>query len=131
MGTDEEQIRGVVETWLSATARGDAETILGLMTDDVVFLLPGRAPMGREEFASIARQPPGSVLPKFESVSEVQEVQVCGDMAYLWSRLAVAITPAGAERAIERSGHTLSIFRRMNGTWLLSRDANLLMKLPT
>ena len=65
------------------------------------------------------------------SVSEVQEVQVCGDMAYLWSRLAVAITPAGVERAIERSGHTLSIFRRVNGTWLLSRDANLLMKLPT
>ncbi|MFM7830862.1 MAG: SgcJ/EcaC family oxidoreductase, partial [Planctomycetaceae bacterium] len=45
MQSDEEQIRGVVERWLSATAAGDAETILSLMTEDVVFLLPGRGPM--------------------------------------------------------------------------------------
>ncbi|MFM8729130.1 MAG: SgcJ/EcaC family oxidoreductase, partial [Planctomycetaceae bacterium] len=60
MQSDEEQIRGVVERWLSATAAGDAETILSLMTEDVVCLLPGRGPMHREEFAAIARQPAGA-----------------------------------------------------------------------
>jgi uncharacterized protein (TIGR02246 family) len=129
MQSDEEQIRGVVERWLSATAAGDAETILSLMTEDVVFLLPGRGPMHREEFAAIARQPAGAAVPRFESVSEIQEVVVAGDLAYLWNRLAIAITLPGADRPIERSGNTLSVFRRVDGRWLLSRDANLLVQL--
>ena len=129
MQSDEEQIRGVVATWLSATAAGDAETILSLMTEDVVFLLPGRGPMRREEFASLARASAGAALPKFESVSDIHEVEVSGDLAYLWNRLALAITPPGADRPIERSGYTLSIFRRVNGKWLLSRDANLVTTL--
>lgn len=129
MLSDEEQIRGVVETWLSATAAGDVETILSLMTEDVVFLLPGRGPMRREEFASIARASAGTALPKFESVADIHEVEVSGDLAYLWNRLALAITPPGVARPIERSGYTLSIFRRVNGKWLLSRDANLVTTL--
>ena len=43
--------------------------------------------------------------------------------------VALAITPPGADRPIERSGYTLSIFRRVNGKWLLSRDANLVTTL--
>jgi len=129
MQGDEEQIRGVVDTWLAATAAGDAETILGLMTEDVVFLLPGRGPMRREEFASIARSSAGSMRPKFECVADIHEVEVSGDLAYLWNRLGIAITPPGADRPIERSGYTLSIFRRIDGKWLLSRDANLVTTL--
>ncbi|MFM8725224.1 MAG: DUF4440 domain-containing protein, partial [Planctomycetaceae bacterium] len=68
-------------------------------------------------------------VPRFESVSEIQEVVVAGDLAYLWNRLAIAITLPGADRPIERSGNTLSVFRRVDGRWLLSRDANLLVQL--
>jgi hypothetical protein len=43
--TDAEQIRALTATWKSATAAGEFEKIRPLMADDVVFLLPGQAPM--------------------------------------------------------------------------------------
>ena len=124
--SDEEQIRSLVETWRVATQAGDIDTVLGLMTDDVVFLVYGRPPMNKAEFAALSRVPPGSPRPKFEGRSEIQEIYVSGDLAYMWSKLTVSVTPAGAEQPTERAGHTLTIFRRIGGRWLLARDANLL-----
>src|SRR5262245_47399965 len=54
MEKDEQEIRELVETWMAATKAGDVEAVLGLMTDDVVFLVPGQPPMGRAEFAAAA-----------------------------------------------------------------------------
>ena len=124
--SDEAEIRALVQTWQSATQAGDTEAVLRLMTDDVVFLVPGRPPMHKAEFAALSRVPPGSPRPKFEGASEIQEVQVSGDMAYLWTRLSVTVTPPGASQPMERAGHTLTILRRVGGKWLLARDANLL-----
>jgi uncharacterized protein (TIGR02246 family) len=42
MDPDEQAIRDVVSTWMAATKGGDIETVLTLMTDDVVFLAPGQ-----------------------------------------------------------------------------------------
>lgn len=123
---DEEQIRALVQTWQSATKAGDIDTVLGLMTDDVVFLVPGRPPMDKAEFSALSRVPAGSPRPKLESTSEIQEVKISGDMAYLWARLSVPVTPPGASQPIERAGHTLTVLRRIGGKWLLARDANLL-----
>lgn len=36
------RIRELVATWHSATGEGDLDTVLGLMTEDAVFLVPGR-----------------------------------------------------------------------------------------
>lgn len=47
MPSDEDQIRTLVDTWQTATQAGDVDTVLGLMTDDAVFFVPGRPPMGR------------------------------------------------------------------------------------
>lgn len=126
MLSDEEQIRALVQTWQSATSAGDVDTVLGLMTDDVVFLVPGRPPMRKAEFAALSRVPAGSPRPKFEGVSEIQEIHVSGDMAYLWTKLSVTVTPPGASQPIERAGHTLTVLRLVDGKWLLARDANLL-----
>lgn len=126
MLSDEDQIRAIVQTWQSATKAGDINTVLGLMTDDVVFLVPGRPPMRKAEFAALSQVPPGSPRPKFEGTSEIQEVQVSGDMAFVWTKLSVAVTPPGASQAIERVGYTLTVLRREHGEWLLARDANLL-----
>jgi uncharacterized protein (TIGR02246 family) len=126
MSNDEAQIRTLIQTWQFATQAGDVDTVLGLMTDDVVFLVPGRAPMNKTEFAALSRTPPGSPRPKFESVSEIQELQVSGNMAYLWTKLSVSVTPPGTNQAMERAGHTLTVLRRVSGRWLLARDANLL-----
>jgi uncharacterized protein (TIGR02246 family) len=126
MTQDERQIRDLVRTWMEASQAGDVDTVLGLMTDDVVFLLPGRPPMRKDEFAAAARAQAGPGAPRMEGTSEIQEVQVAGDWAFLWSRLAVKVVPPGGAAPIERAGHTLTVLRKEQGRWRLARDANLL-----
>ena len=51
MSTDEQAIRDLVAQWHTATAKGDVDTVLGLMAEDVVFLAAGKQPMrGRGAF---------------------------------------------------------------------------------
>jgi uncharacterized protein (TIGR02246 family) len=126
MKSDEDQIRELVATWMTASRAGDIETVLNLMTDDVVFLLPGREPMRKEEFASVARVQSSESAPKIDGSSEIQEIKVFGDWAFMWTRLKVVTTPADGSPPIERRGHTLTILKKETGKWLLARDASLL-----
>ncbi|MRV75252.1 SgcJ/EcaC family oxidoreductase [Duganella sp. FT92W] len=123
---DEQAIRGVIARWLEATRQGDVAAILPLMTEDVVFLLPGQAPMtGRDSFAEGMRRMAHThrVMPD----SVVEEVVVSGDLAYSRTRLEIRVEPLGGGVAVRRAGHTLSVFRRNGaGQWQLARDANLL-----
>jgi len=123
---DEQQIRELVATWMSATKAGDIATVLSLMTDDVVFLVAGQQPLGKEQFAvAMKPQAAGAPMPNIDGHSEIQEVQVTGNFAYMWSRLNVEMTmPDG--KVTQRAGHTLSVFRKTAGRWQLARDANLL-----
>lgn len=52
--TDEAKIRHLVATWMAATRAGDVATVMGLMADDVVFLMPGRPPMSKADFQAVA-----------------------------------------------------------------------------
>ena len=126
MSSDEQQIRELVATWMSATKAGDIATVLSLMTDDVVFLVAGQEPFGKEHFAAALKPAAtGAPMPIIDGRSEIQEVQVSGNFAYMWSRLNVEMTmPDG--KVTQRSGHTLSVFRKTDGRWHLARDANLL-----
>ena len=125
MNSDEQQIRDLVATWMSATRAGDIAKVLSLMTDDVVFLVAGQAPFGKEQFAAAMKPAAGTPMPKIDGHSEIQEVQVSGNLAYLWSKLSVEMTTPGGETT-QRTGHTLSVFRKTAGRWQLARDANLL-----
>ena len=124
MSEDELAIRSAVSAWLEATQRGDIDSVLSLMTEDALFLLPGQPPMTRAAFEVASRAQAAAKL-HIEARSDIQEVRVEGALAYLWSRLAVTVIPPGAE-PIRREGHTLTVFRKVNGSWLLHRDANLL-----
>ena len=125
MQNDEQQIRRLVSTWMEATRAGDVETVLSLMSDDVVFLVSGQEPMGKRDFAEAARAQAGNDAPAFDISSEIQEIKVLGDWAFMWQKLAVTVTPPQGPR-MKRSGHTLTILEKRNGTWVLARDANLL-----
>lgn len=126
MPSDEEQIRQLVTTWVAATKDGDVPAILNLMSDDVIFLVPGRPPMRKSEFASQARAQAGEKAPDIDGTSEIQEIKVIGDWAFMWTRLSVVITPRDGSPPAERAGHTLSVLKKEQGKWLLTRDANLL-----
>src|SRR3954452_8304585 len=91
MNSDEQEIRQLVTTWIEATKAGDTDTVLSLMADDVVFLVTGQPPMiGKAAFAAAMRAQSGQgERPKFEGKSEIQEVEVLGDWAYMWTKLTV------------------------------------------
>ena len=121
MAKDEDLIRGVIESWLDATAEGDIARILTLMTDDVEFLVPGRPPFGKKEFAGDSD---GMAEMIFSGRSSIREVEVAGDLGYVRQDLAIEITPKGGPK-MPLSGPTLSIFKKGgDGKWRLFRDAN-------
>ena len=124
MTDDERAIRNVVDTWLAASKAGDLATVLSLMTDDVLFLTPGQPPFGKEAFAKMSE---GMKDVQVDGTSDIQEVQVFGEIAYLRNALRIVITmPDG--KVVRRSGQTLTILRKeADGRWRLVRDANLVM----
>lgn len=126
MHNDEQQIRELVSTWMEATKAGDIEKVLSLMADDVVFLIPGQPVMRKDGFATAARAQAGKNAPTFDGTSEIQEIKVLGDWAFMWSKLTVVATPPGGGPSVTRAGHTLSVLRKINGKWVLARDANML-----
>jgi uncharacterized protein (TIGR02246 family) len=127
MTKDEQEIRNLIETWLRATREGDVDTVLSLMTPDVVFLVPGQPPMvGRDTFADALR----AVLGKntIETRSDIDEIAVFGDIAYCHTRLNVTVRSVHEGTPMLSTGHTLSILRRCeDGKWRLARDANLVV----
>ena len=122
MTDDERAIRDLVATWMQASQAGDTGTVLGLMTDDVVFTVVGREPFGKEAFAAASR---GAQYVRIEGTSNIREIQVLGDWAYLRNHLTVTVTSPGRQ-PVRRAGYTLSILRKTHGKWLLARDANLM-----
>jgi uncharacterized protein (TIGR02246 family) len=123
MTDDERAIRELIDRWMAASKAGDTATVLSLMTDDVVFMVPGREPFGKQEFAAASQGMQGVA---FAGKSDIRELKVLGDWAYLRNYLEVTITPPGVPPA-RRAGHTLTILcKGADGTWRLARDANLL-----
>ena len=122
MDGDERAIREVVQAWMDLTRSGDFEAVLDLMTDDVIFLTPGREPFGKQEFREHSQQRAGM---RIDANNDIQEVQVAGNWAWMRSRLAITVTPPAGE-PVERSGYALTILRKGgDGRWRVTRDANL------
>lgn len=121
--SDEIAIRELIANWMSASKAGNTDAVLNLMTEDVVFLVPGREPFGKDFFRQASEQMRNVSI---EGESTIEEVSVHSDWAWCRTRLAITITPPGGD-AIRRSGHTLTIFQKqLSGAWLLARDASLL-----
>jgi uncharacterized protein (TIGR02246 family) len=126
LDSDEREIRQLIERWMAASKAGDSATVLSLMTDDVVFLRASHPPMiGKGSFAAEMTPPADQPPPQIDGALEVQEVQVHGDWAFVWNKLAVTVTPPGGS-PMKRAGYTLTLFQKQNGKWLLARDANML-----
>lgn len=123
MSDDEQAIRAVIDTWMKATASGDLATVLDLMADDVVFLVAGKPPFGKTEFAEAARHMQAVPI---DGHGEVEEIEVAGSWAWCRSQLSVVLRPAGAT-PVRKCGPALTVFRkRSDGKWVIARDANLL-----
>lgn len=123
--TDKDAIRDLQQKWFHATTNGDVSGIKDLMTEDVVFLTPGRAPFGRQEFIDSFKAMNEHIA--IDCEGEYIEIAVDGDLAYAVARLEITVTPKNGDALKQLSGNVLSVFKRLpDGTWRLSRDANML-----
>ena len=124
MKSDEQVIRELVPKWLEASKAGDLATVLSLMSDDVVFLVPGQEPFRKEAYAARSKHMKGVQI---EGTGEILELKILGDWAWMRNRLRVSVTPSGGE-PIVHSGYVLTILRKNPaGSWVIARDANLLL----
>jgi uncharacterized protein (TIGR02246 family) len=128
MTDDERAIQDVVQTWMTASMAGDMETVLSLMSDDVVFLTPGKEPFGKKEF--VEQQAAMSSM-RIEGKADVREVHASAsrDWGFALTDLDVSVTPKdGVGETTRKRGYALTLFRRLpNDRWVLARDANLLI----
>jgi uncharacterized protein (TIGR02246 family) len=108
---------------MTASRAGDLTTVLELMTEDVVFMVPGREPFGKAEFGRGF----GAMRDvRIDGRSDIQEVRVLGEWAFLRNHLEITATPANGT-PVHRTGYVLTILRKeQDGRWRLARDANLL-----
>jgi uncharacterized protein (TIGR02246 family) len=86
-------------------------------------MVPGAEPFGKQAFAAASKSMANLQL---DGKSEIQELRVLGDWAYLRNYIEMTVTPPNGE-PVSRSGYTLTILRKdADGQWHLTRDANLL-----
>ena len=125
MGLDERAIREVHSTWIDAVNAGDHVRLLTLMADDVVFLNPSEAPIGRDGFSANFSAAHQQV--RIRCTSELEEVVVVGEVAYTRSRDALSVTRRAGGEATRLAGHRITVYRKQpDGRWLLARDAHTL-----
>lgn len=80
--------------------------------------------IGKAAFAAATQSSQGPV--QFDGTSEIQEIKLLGDWAFMWAKLTVVVTPPGGAASMTRAGHTLSILKKQDDKWVLARDANML-----
>jgi uncharacterized protein (TIGR02246 family) len=123
-GEDERQIRKLIESWIAASNARDLPALMDMMTDDVVFMTPGRAPFGKAEFAADVGRMKSVAI---DARAQVQEIEIFCPRAYVRNHIQVELTsPGQAPKRV--SGYAMSILRKGNdGRWRIARDANLVM----
>src|SRR5258705_13954673 len=128
MQKDEQAIRALVDAWMEASKKGDLPTVLKLMADDVVFMVPGREPFGKDAFAGSFKEMKNLRL---DATSEIREIKILGDWAWMRNHLKVSVTPPNGKEIL-RAGYTLTILRKeRDEKWVIYRDANLLTAEPS
>jgi uncharacterized protein (TIGR02246 family) len=126
---DEKAIRTLFADWARASEAGKIDDLLPLMSEDVIFLIAGGSMRGRAAFATNFESLIRTM--RIESNGQIDELEISGDMAYIRTQLEVIITPLTGGPPKRRTGPTLTILRKQpNGTWAITRDANLLVADP-
>jgi uncharacterized protein (TIGR02246 family) len=125
MQSEERAIRDLNATWIEAVNAGDLDRLLPLMTEDVVLIGPGQAPVRREGYPAVFSGGHREFHIRCESA--VQEVTVAGDVAYTLCEDRLTVTPRSGGATTTLAGHRITIYRKQaDGRWLLARDAHTL-----
>lgn len=123
--SDEQEIRNLFSDWIRSTTEGNLELARHCIADDAVFLVPGAGEMGKEPFAQGAAggSPEESPI-DFNLDSQLRELKIFGEHAYLWIESTLVCTPKNGDPASKMAGHSLSVLEKRDGRWQILRDAN-------
>ena len=130
MKSDEQAVRELHATWIDAVNAGDLVRLLTLISDDVVFLNPGKAPFGRDGF-------PAGFLDAHKRlyltcISDLRDVVVAGDVAYTLSADSLSVKTRDTGETTQLAGDRLTVYRKHpDGRWLLARDCHTLSIVKT
>lgn len=125
MKNDEQAIRQWFEHWMQATKQGDLALAESLIADDAVFLVPGAGRMDKGAFAAAATATDPNI--DFELDCSIQEIEILGDHAWLWTKLSLTMTDRRSHARSVMAGHSLSILKRQGDGWVVIRDANTMV----
>jgi uncharacterized protein (TIGR02246 family) len=131
MPTDQEQIKELYDNWIESTTVGNLDLAHNCIVDDAIFLVPGAGEMDKKSFAQAAAgaNPEDSPF-EFDLNSELREVKVFGDHAYMFVESSLVMTPKSGGAATKMAGHSLSVLEKRDGRWQIFRDANTLVVVP-
>jgi uncharacterized protein (TIGR02246 family) len=124
MTDDVRQIHELVDSWIAASKAHDLPALMDMMTDDVLFMTPGRPPFGKAEFAADSERMKGAAI---DARADVQEIEVFGPWAYVRNHIQAELTFTG-QAPRRMSGYAMTVLRKdTDGRWRIARDANLVM----
>lgn len=129
--SDEQEIRDLFDNWIKATTVGNLELARQCIADDAVFFVPGAGEMDKETFAQgAAGGSPEESPMNFDLDSQLRELKVFGDQAYLWIESKLVCSPKNGDPDTLMAGHSLSVLEKREGRWQIIRDANTMTVVP-
>jgi uncharacterized protein (TIGR02246 family) len=116
------KITAIEDRIQAAFAAGDADAVAAEYTEDAL-LMPPNSPslVGRAAIAEVYR--PAFKDLKISLKTEVQEVEVAGDWAFLRGLFTTTATPkAGGETRVNHGKYLVVARRGADGVWRFARD---------
>jgi uncharacterized protein (TIGR02246 family) len=114
-------IKQLAEDWRAGWLSGDPETLLALLSDEPVLIMSSQdSIIGKEAIRTLHQY----VFENYTFTSDVEqmEVEVDGDLGYIWSKYTNTETPKAGGETIEDHGQAVSIVRRQHdGSWKFAR----------
>lgn len=122
-------IRQLVEDWGTGWQSSDPEALLSLLTDEPVLIMSSEDPIiGKDAIGELYQY----FFENYTVVSDENyirttdveqiEVEVDGDLGYIWSTYKNTETPKGGGETTEDHGQSVYIVRRQHdGSWKFSR----------
>jgi uncharacterized protein (TIGR02246 family) len=118
-----DEIRQLIDRYVTAGSNGDLQGVLDTMTDDIVFLPPNDTPkVGKEELRGWLQ--PFQQAYTSKDVAQSRELRIAGDIAYEWGLFQETFTPkdpASGNKPIRLDGKYLRIYHRQKDGWRMAR----------
>lgn len=111
------------DAYTSAINSNDLDAIMAMMTDDVVFLVPGSPPI---EGKPAVREWAGGYLSAYHTHWDKRVVEFIQSGAYAFERYSYTSTdtPRGGGEPVSGTGWGLIVYQRGDdGVWRVARDA--------